>query len=246
MRRDGESAEQPSQLHVRYGREVIVFTLRFQERQRLSISVHPDKKVTVAAPKGRSVEEVLARVRRRALWIVRQLDHFDRLQPLPTSRRYFSGETHLYLGRQYRLKVDESADSESVKLQGKYVHVRTPDRDSARVQDLVDAWYREHAHAVFARRLEVCQEATKRILHIKRPEFSLRRMPTRWGSCTRAGKLLLNPDLIKAPLLCIDYVVTHELCHVKMLHHGPDFRRLLSRRMPDWELRKARLDSFAW
>jgi predicted metal-dependent hydrolase len=132
-----------------------------------------------------------------------------------------------------------------VKLQGKFLHVYTSDKDdTGRVQGLLGVWYREHARMVFARRLECCHTAAAGLLGINRPGFQLRRMSRRWGSCTRAGNVLLNPDLVKAPLACIDYVVMHELCHLKVLNHGPEFYRLLGRCMPDWERRKGRLDAF--
>src|SRR5207244_1977232 len=131
---------------IQYGREAIAFTLAFDGRQRLSITVHPDKRVEVTAPEGVPLAEVLGRVRRRAAWITRQLEAFDRLHPLPTPRLYVGGETHLYLGRQYRLRFQPAAGRECVKLQGKHLHVHTADRDdAARVKGLLEGWYRDHA-----------------------------------------------------------------------------------------------------
>jgi predicted metal-dependent hydrolase len=230
---------------VLFGRTPIDFTLAFNGKPTLSITVHPDKRVEVTAPEGEPLDEVLARVRRRASWILRQLDGFDRLHPLTPPRRYVGGETHLYLGRQYRLRLTAAAD-EGVKLVGKYLLVRIVDRgDAERVQSLLDDWYRGHARTVFRRRLEACHAAAAGVLGIDRPGFQLRRMVKRWGSCTQAGRVLLNPELVKAPAACIDYVITHELCHLKILDHGPRFRRLLARCMPDWEERKDRLDRLA-
>ncbi len=69
-------------------------------------------------------------------------------------------------------------------------------------------------------------------------------MHKRWGSCTPDGKVMLNLDLVKAPVDCIEYVIVHELCHKEVPHHGPEFYRLLSRFLPDWEERKERLEEF--
>jgi hypothetical protein len=67
-------------------------------------------------------------------------------------------------------------------------------------------------------------------------------MKKRWGSLSHNGLLTLNTDLIRAPKACIDYVITHELCHLKHHNHGPNFYRLLEKMMPDWERRKTQLE----
>ena len=76
------------------------------------------------------------------------------------------------------------------------------------------------------------------------PPLVVRQMVRRWGSCTTTGKVILNTDLVRAPVHCIDYVIVHELCHVRVHGHDKAFYRLLSACMPDWESRKARLESF--
>jgi len=70
-------------------------------------------------------------------------------------------------------------------------------------------------------------------------------MRTQWGSCSPKGDVLLNPYLVKAPKACIEYVVAHELCHLREHNHSERFYRLLSRVLPDWEARKAELDNLA-
>jgi len=197
--------------------------------------------VTVDAPIGKSMNAVVERVKRRAAWIVKQRRYFDRFQPLPPEKRYVTGETFLYLGRQYRLKVVERK-SESVKMRGRFIWVRTPDRNArGRIKKLVQGWYTDHALALFAARLEACHAMVKRH-DIPYPELRLRCMKRRWGSCAKSGDILLNTHLIQAPRHCVDYVITHELCHLKYPHHGNGFCRLLSHVMPDWERRKGRLE----
>jgi len=229
---------------VQFGSTSILFQIKFRERKRLAIHVHPDKSVEVIAPEGRNLDEVIHRVQKRAPWILKQLEYFEQFQPLPTPRRYVSGETHLYLGRQYRLKIRKSVE-ESVKLLGRHLRVETRNPQAmGRVAYLVEAWYREHARNLFHRRLDSCR-ASVRPLRSARPEIIVRRMKTRWGSCTRSGNLVLNTDLVRAPLDCIDYVIVHELCHLRVRLHSPAFYRLLTRYLPDWERRKVRLDRVA-
>ena len=226
---------------IEFGSRTIEFDLVFEERRHLKIDVHPDGRVVVHAPEGKTIEAVAKRVRGRARWILRQLDYFEQFQPLPSPRQYVSGETHYYLGRQYRLKLVEDRH-QRVKLIGRYLHVFAADpTDKKKVADRLQLWYRQHARRIFAQRTEQCFEKLKNE-GLPFPEVKLRRMQTRWGSYSRPGTILLNPELVKTPLYCIEYVIMHELCHLKHPDHGRGFQRLLTRCMPDWERRKSRLE----
>jgi len=215
--------------------------IEFSERTQLSISVHPDMSISVRAPFGNSVEDVRYRVQKRSAWIIKQLHYFERFQPLPTKRLYESGETHLYLGRQYRLKV-VTGSPESVKLKGRFLWVHTEDKHNrSRIKALVDRWYRDHAIVLLTRRLEaIVSSATS--VRLPAPEVRFRKMSKRWGSCAKSDSITLNTELVKAPIHCIDYVIAHELCHLRYKNHTASFWRLLSRLMPDWEGRKLRLE----
>jgi predicted metal-dependent hydrolase len=228
---------------LHYGGQRIPFRVEYRPRKHLAISVLPDLRVEVVAPAGTALEAILPRVERRASWIARQLRFFGQYQPTQPGPSFVSGETHLYLGRQYRLKVAEGTP-ESVKLIGRFfrMEIRTPN-DNGRVRELLDGWYREHARRVFDLRLVGCLESATPLGLAEPPRIVIRRMAKRWGSCTATGNVILNLDLVKAPVHCIDYVITHELCHLKVHNHGKDFYRLLTRCLPDWEWRKQRLES---
>jgi predicted metal-dependent hydrolase len=226
---------------INYAGERIEFKIKRAKRKTLSIAVRPDLSIVVTAPGRASIDAIKAKVIKRAAWIRKQRIYFERFLPPAPPRCYISGETHRYLGRQYRLKV-LSAIPESVKLKGQYLRVETPHKqDAKRVRFLLNAWYLEHARLIFSRRLEACLPG----LHgrIKEaPSLYLRRMPKRWGSWTQRGAIYLNPELVRAPSSCIDYVVMHELCHLVHGNHGKEFFALLRKVMPDWETRKARLE----
>lgn len=227
-----------------FGGGRIGFGLRRSNRRTLAITVRPDLSVVVTAPRKAAVETVLAKVRKRAGWIRRQQRFFGEFLPQTPPRRYLSGETHRYLGRQYRLKVVE-AESAEVKLRGRFIWVHTPRKaDTVRVRKLVQSWYLTHAKERLARSFaESTARLGTRLANL--PRMQLRRMPKRWGSWTRRGGVWLNPELVTAPPTCIDYVVTHELCHAVHGHHGKKFYELLRRVIPDWETRKARLERMA-
>jgi predicted metal-dependent hydrolase len=151
------------------------------------------------------------------------------------------GETHLYLGRQYRLKRI-NAEGEEVKLRGSLLCVMLCDgAGPERVRELVKAWYLAKAEVKLRERFNATLPKFERLIE-SAPKLLLRPMKLRWGSHTAAGRIILNFDLVRAPPACIDYVVAHELAHVIHPNHGAAFFRLLHRIVPDWRHRKARLE----
>lgn len=224
-----------------YGGDTIPYEVRFlASRRTLGIEVHPDSRVLVRAPVGCPPSLIAERVRRRADWISRQLAEFERYRPRTPPRQYLGGESHLYLGRQYRMKLLRG-DHAAVKLAGGEMCVVLPDEpDPTRVKALVDRWYRARAGIVFG---EVLAESLRRFDQADPPRLVVRRMLSRWGSLSPTGTLTLNVQLVRAPRRCIEYVVMHELCHTKHRNHDRHFFRLLGRLMPDWERRKQRLEA---
>jgi hypothetical protein len=226
---------------IAYGKQTIQFDLSYRQRKTLAINVNPDLSVSVTAPSGTTIQQIKTVVQKRAGWILKQQDYFTQFLPPPSARQYRSGETHCYLGRQYRLKIEENT-TESVQLKQGRFHLRVKNKaDTARVRALLNEWLLAQARKRFATSVQAWSERLWKY-GVQTPALRLRKMTKRWGSCTRQGVIYLNTELIKAPSHCIDYVVCHELCHLRHPHHGPEFYRLLSRVMPDWELRKRRLE----
>ena len=228
---------------VTFGQKEIPFQLSFRPKRQLSITVMPNRNVLVLAPEGQDIEKILALVKKRAGWIAKKRTYFEQFHPLPNEKRFVSGETHLYLGRQYRLKLNSSKES-GVKLVGRFFYVAVNDvADSAKVKAALDAWYMRKAENIFTSKIHGYLESPTS-LKLAPKKIVIKPMTKRWGSCTKHGNVQLHPDLVKAPLDCIEYVIAHELCHLRVHDHSPAFYRLLSRLMPDWEKRKARLDTF--
>lgn len=224
-----------------YGGDTIHYEVRFLEsRQTLAIEVHPDSRVLVRAPQGCPEALIAQRMQKRAGWISRQLAEFEGYRPRTPARQYISGESHLYLGRQYRLKLVASEEASVTLTRGQLLVTlpRVPAPDRARV--LLHRWYLVRARTIFS---DVLETELKRFRGIERPRLIVRTMQTRWGSLSPAGAMTLNANLIRAPRSCIEYVVTHELCHVRHRDHDARFFRLLQQVMPDWERRKRRLES---
>ena len=235
------------QHRVAYGDEQIVFTLRRQpSRAKPSVAIHvePDGRVEVDAPPSTPLAEVLAAVRKRSRWISQNVYAARARLAHVLPREYVSGESIHYLGKRYRLKVIVQAEPKpEVKLRGGFVCVGVPKPDVAAIRSCVDAWYRDRAREVFAARLKVVAEPLRWVR--QPPPFRLQFMTRQWGSCSPTGRLTLNPRLMAAPREAIDYVLLHELCHLKHHNHSRSFYAALKRCMPDWKRIKLQLDEQA-
>jgi hypothetical protein len=235
---DGASSEGT----VPYGSIAISYRVHRVPRKRVAIEVSPDLSVVVKAPKHASESAIRAAVRQKARWILRQRRFFSDLLPRTPRRRLVGGESHLYLGRKYRLRIEHHEGPDHVALSGGYLQIlasKTP--GPARRAALLRSWYLAHARRVFRDRLGVCAQhpAFRRIGEVR---LIIRRMTRRWGSCSARRNLVLNTELIRAPRGCIDYVITHELCHLVVPDHSRKFVNLLDRVMPDWRDRKRQLE----
>jgi predicted metal-dependent hydrolase len=210
------------------------------ERTTLAISVLPDGVLDLVAPQDARESDILAKVGKRLRWIVRQRTTFSDMNRGREPLRYESGASHRYLGRQYRLKVQRGQPS-SVRLIGGYLHVTTPTGQSQEVKTALNAWLRGKAVEQFTHRLAKWEPwcgARK----LPKPQVRLLRMPKRWGSAHGNGRIYLNPELVKAPSICVDYVIAHEVCHLKHPNHDRSFFRLLEQICPNWRQIKKRLE----
>lgn len=223
---------------IQFGSKIIDFRLEHSDRKSLGITVTPEMEVLIKAPIDTTLEKVKEKLRKKAPWIIKQQSFFLSFQPKTPERKYISGETHLYLGRQYRLQI-EIGEQESVKLRGKFILVTAIEK--SRTRDLLLEWYLAHAKTKFHEISAPLIDSFKK--HKVEPSsIVLRDMRTRWGSCTPNGKIILNPELIKAPKGCIEYVIIHELCHLIHHDHTQKFFDLQTKEMKDWEKWKMKLE----
>ena len=227
---------------VVYGSANIEYRLERRDRTTLEITVEPSGEVLAVAPATAEKNEIEALIRKRARWIIRQQQFFAQFTPRTPPRQFLPGETHNYLGRQYRLRV-EPGDLQRARMVRGFILVYGVDfNDTSSIERLVTAWYRERAEVQFRRRLEINQARFPDLEKFRPTSLRIQRMTSRWGSMSPGGRLLLNPDLVRAPIDSIDYVITHELCHLAAPNHSRAFYDLQARVMPDWERRKLRLE----
>ena len=230
-----------------YGDETIRFVLRRQHErkvQRVAIHVEPDGCVIVDAPEDAADASVLAAVKKRAHWISGHLSAVRIRLAHVLPRQYVSGESLMYLGRRYRLKVLIQADvTLQARMRGGYIEVTAAVLSPELIRTALDAWFRYRAKIVFTERMVAVASPLRWVKHI--PPMRLQSMKVQWGSCSPAGRITLNPFLVRAPRECIDYVVLHELCHLHHHNHSPKFYKELDCQMPRWREIKGRLDEMA-
>jgi predicted metal-dependent hydrolase len=234
--------DRPGSIALQWGGRSVDARLRPSERKILKIEIDPEGQVTVYAPAGADIEDIARRAARKGPWIFRELDLISARPANTPGRRYVSGETHLFLGRQYRLQI-ESSEQAHVRCDGSrmIVSARDPD-DQAHCRRLLRAFYMLNARSVFPERLSM-QLAPFERKGLRRPQLIIRQLVKRWGSFTSTGRIVLNMDLVRAAPELIDYVICHELAHGLHHDHGADWQNLMTMVMPDWEGRKRRLEA---
>jgi predicted metal-dependent hydrolase len=225
---------------VALGTDTVPYTVTYSNRRTLGITVQPTGALSVVAPKNTPSHIIEERLKKRGAWILKSRRDFERLRPHTPDRRYVPGETHRFLGRQYRLIVEPDGPH-GVSLERDHLRLGgiSPDEPS-RVRNRLLNWYGREARRVIADRFDACwaQHGSGRP-----PRLVVRPMEKRWGSLSSSGRsLIINRKLVEADPDAIDFVIVHELCHLAHHHHGPEFVALLGARMPDWRDRKARLE----
>jgi hypothetical protein len=210
------------------------------DRKTLAISVHPDGSLELVAPMDAAELEIGKKVAKRRKWILTQRRKFLSMNAARAEPRYVTGATHRYLGRQYRLKISRGQEP-GVSLKGAYFHITVKSDDPTETKILLAKWFRAKAADQFTRRLDAWSPWCAKH-RVPKPTLRLLKMPKRWGSASPDGRIALNPELVHMPSRCIDYVITHEICHLKHPNHGPQFHRMLTSLMPDWKRQKERME----
>ena len=187
------------------------------------------------APECLATDRLDAIVTRKAAWIVRRLRCGESHGPLPAPREFVSGESVLYLGRHYRLKVHTN-ETGGARLRGGWLHVPAPSgsHQAVHVHAAVVLWFRRHA----AERLPERVEAWRARAGVASPRVVVADQRKRWGSCDHRGTIRLNWRIVQAPMRLVDYVVVHELVHLRHRGHGRHYWQAVGRVMPDYERRR--------
>ncbi len=209
-------------------------------RKTLSIEIYHGK-VKVRAPQRMPWRDVETFLMSRRSWMESMLAKHP-AEPLRAP--WGEGIKILHLGEELKLEIRVAASWCCFKEDNLLV-IQGPRLDSELQERALKVWRRAEAGQVFKARMEDLQASCIQDKALSPRSLGLRSMRTRWGSCSADGRITLNVDLIRMPVALVDYVIVHEVCHLREFHHGPAFYELLAGFMPDWSIRRAALKRWA-
>lgn len=223
--------------------EDIEFKVIYSRRRTIGISILPDSSVIVRVPYLTSFKTIDRIVNDKYRWVVKHRDNYRKLDNNSQRKSYISGEKHLFRGSESELKLEKSAKA-YIRFQDHTIELGTEKtEDQAAIKKLLYKGYKNEALKVFPELM------SKVLLRHENQDFKpaglvIRTMKRRWGSCSNKGIITLSTELVKLDDLYIEYVITHELCHLKHHNHGPRFYELLSELFPDWKSARKELKKY--
>ena len=191
----------------------------------------PNGRVRISAPLRMSDESILMFARTKLLWIRKQQEKFA-IQERQSEREYVSGETLYVFGKQYFLRVEYSYKGNSLVLSGEEAILTVRKESTSKQREaFVNEWYR----ALLKEKIEIYLPKWEKITGLYCDSWQTKYMTTRWGTCnTNSRKIWFNLQLAKKPIECLEYVILHELAHLKIKGHNKEFVALLDKYMPYW------------
>lgn len=201
-----------------------------------NLKVNPNMDVLLSVPMDATDKQIELFLDSKKMWIDKQKLYFKEHQPKVRIREYVSGESYLYLGKQYRLKVIES-DIYKCKLFRGYIYMYVKDKnDIVKKEKIIKSFYKEKSILKLS---EILADTLKLFGEKDNIDLQIRKMKSMWGSCSKEKrKILLNSKLIEHRKPFIEYVIAHEVAHLKYSNHSKNFYSWLNVHMPDWNERK--------
>ncbi len=213
----------------------IKYKVQFSRRRTLSIIVSPDKGVIVKAPYRTTLKTIGRFISEKSDWIIKSLNRFNSLVRLDDRNGYSDGDRILLFGSQYKLKLSQSGrytvrlgDDHTIEAGYK------SDNNPLIIKSMLENWFKFIASDKLSNLFRETLTSYKGYGFMP-SDFVVRKMKSRWGSCSSRGKIALSYDLVRLDNIYSEYVILHELCHLKHHNHGSDFYKLLAEVYPEWK-----------
>ena len=212
----------------------IKYRIIYSRRRSIGISIKPDSTVTVHAPYRTSQKTIEKLIISKSRWIAKHLENFKSSVKINNNHPVKNGSVVLFSGRQFEINIF-SASRNHVLIEDKTILIGLKDpADYGLASRVLEKWLKEKAELVFHDRFYSIL-AKYKSYNFTPSELRVRALKRRWGSCTTRGCITLSSELIKLEDNFLDYVILHELCHLKHHNHGKEFYMLLTEVFPEWK-----------
>lgn len=235
----GRSYSMPT---FQYGTTAIEYDIEYtDDKKDVSIIVEWMEGIRLIAPTSITNLQVEEIVRKKAPTILQKLKEVNEITEPPFPKEFVSGEKFAYLGRNYRLKVYKEKGLQKAQLnfvRGRFIatvpYGIAANEKNQQLLDLFKTWYLEHGKAKVQSRLKLyCAK-----MGVTPNDVQLKEQRMRWGTCTLEGNIYLNWRIIMSPMSIVDYVLVHELAHLRYMNHSNDYWNFVHSILPDYEQRK--------
>ncbi len=211
--------------------QTVYYTVKRSSRAKhVRLEIRVTTGLTIVVPGSFNMDDIPALLKKKKRWILDKLAEYGKAQSVAVERNLKSGDSILYLGRY--LKVVERHNpgaAYSVKLERNQLLVNLDSKNN-RLELVLEWWYRKQAEILIKKRAdELCHR-----MGVTYSRLTVRAAKTRWGSCSRKGNLNFNWKLIMMPEPVVDYVIIHELAHLKEMNHSKNFWNLVAQHCPRW------------
>lgn len=228
--------------YVSYGARRIAYRIKIGKRKKtVAISINPNAQVVISVPPFLTQGAVRDLVRKKARWIFSKQAYFKNTARLFPKKEWVSGEEVLFLGRRYRLKIKRLETKEAVLAAeriGRRILVTVPqdfEEGKRAIRDALVEWFIPEAETIIQQRVKrYCEQ-----LGIQPKKVIIKNQERRWGSCSKNGVVRLNWKIIMAPISIVDYVIVHELCHLRITNHSQEFWKLVASILSDYPTRRS-------
>jgi predicted metal-dependent hydrolase len=219
------------------------YKIIFSRRRSITISISPHNGVVVRAPKSVSPERIDKFVNEKSAWIKKHLNNYSGSVRINYGKKYTDGECHFFMGKEHILRLTGSPRP-FVRKYDDIIEVGLPDSsDTRKVKNLLDKFYREQALQYFRLLLENILKKYGSY-RFEPSSMVVRASKSRWGSCSPKGRISISSELIKLDDRFYEYIIVHELCHLKHPNHGRGFYSLLEELLPDYKLVRKELRKY--
>lgn len=223
---------------IKFGNKKIEFDrLLSKTKEIVTLRIEPPKKLSVLAPDDLNEGDLAQIIKKKASWVIDKFQKLDEIQASQSNREFISGESFLFKGKLLRLKVlpTDSSNGDSVFTDTTTIFCKTSKhKEQACLKKLIENWYKQKAKNYLTNRTTLLSQKFSK----KPTKLRVRNQMLRWGSCTKAGELLVNWKIMMAPPSVIDYVIIHELVHLQEKNHSEKFWKTVKNAMPNYEEKK--------